>query len=63
MRALSWSIRLLDGFENTADHVAGRLPEHFREAGFEAVETRSELSTPYGTMALYSARRPSASRA
>ncbi|MBI4589661.1 MAG: class I SAM-dependent methyltransferase [Candidatus Rokubacteria bacterium] len=58
MRVLSYSIQLLDGFANTADHVEGRLPQYFREAGFEAVELRSQLATPYGTMALYSARRP-----
>lgn len=58
MRVLSYSIQLLDGFANTADHIEGRLPQYYREAGFEAVELRSELPTPYGTMALYSARRP-----
>jgi ubiquinone/menaquinone biosynthesis C-methylase UbiE len=58
MHVLFWSIRLVDGFANTADHVAGRLPDYFRDAGFEAVELRSQLPTPYGTMALYSGRRP-----
>lgn len=58
MQVLSVSIRLLDGAANTADNLAGRIPVLLREAGFVEVATRDQLSTLYGTLALYSARRP-----
>lgn len=58
MRLLFYSIQLLDGFPNTSDHVAGLLPQYFRDAGFDEVSVRDELSTVYGTLALYSGRRP-----
>jgi ubiquinone/menaquinone biosynthesis C-methylase UbiE len=50
-------IRLLDGFENTADNVHGELPRIFEEAGLEGAEQTNRLRTPLGTLALYRARR------
>jgi ubiquinone/menaquinone biosynthesis C-methylase UbiE len=50
-------IRLLDGFENTADNVHGELPGIFEEAGLESAEQTDRLRTVLGTMALYRARR------
>ncbi len=50
-------IRLLDGFENTADNVHGELPGIFEEAGLENAEQTDRLRTVFGTMALYRARR------
>ena len=57
MRPLFYSVQILDGFANTRDHVAGRLPDFFREAGLQEVALVRELSTIYGTWALYSARK------
>jgi ubiquinone/menaquinone biosynthesis C-methylase UbiE len=50
-------IRLLDGFDNTADNVQGELPRIFEEAGLEAAEETNRLRTPLGTLALYRAER------
>jgi ubiquinone/menaquinone biosynthesis C-methylase UbiE len=50
-------IRLLDGFENTADNVHGELPRIFEEAGLEGAEETDRLRTPLGTLALYRAER------
>lgn len=58
MRIAFLLIRLLDGFSNTADNAAGRLPDLMREAGFTDVQVRREFATVFGTMALYSARKP-----
>lgn len=57
MRLAFHGIQLLDGYETTADNVAGRLPEFMREAGFaEAAET-GRYRTVFGTMSLYRARK------
>jgi ubiquinone/menaquinone biosynthesis C-methylase UbiE len=56
MAAAFLSIRLLDGFENTADNVHGELPRIFEEAGLEKAEQTNRLRTPLGTIALYRAR-------
>ena len=58
MRALSLSIRLLDGFEPTRDNFSGRLPEIFEEGGLLDVRQTGQLRTIFGTIALYSARTP-----
>ena len=50
-------IRLLDGFENTADNVHGELPRIFEEAGLEHAEQTNRLRTVLGTLALYRAER------
>jgi ubiquinone/menaquinone biosynthesis C-methylase UbiE len=50
-------IRLLDGFENTADNVHGDLPRIFEEAGLAGAKQTGRLRTPLGTMALYRAER------
>jgi ubiquinone/menaquinone biosynthesis C-methylase UbiE len=50
-------IRLLDGFENTADNVHGELPSIFEDAGLEQAEQTDSLRTVLGTMALYRAHR------
>ncbi len=58
MRVLFFSVQLLDGFPNTRQHVAGELPLLLQSSGFEQVAVRAELATLYGTLALYSARKP-----
>lgn len=60
MRSLFLSIQLLDGYENTADNVAGKLPLLFEQAGFKDACQRQSINTIYGTMALYSATKPAA---
>jgi len=57
MRALFLGIQLLDGFENTREHVEGRLPELLSSARLTRISTREEFSTLYGTLSLYSATR------
>lgn len=58
MRAASWSIRLLDGFENTRDNLLGRLPALMSEAGFIHVEETRRRATPFGTLAFYQGASP-----
>ena len=58
MRFLFYGIQLLDGFQNTTENVAGRLPEIFASAGFEDVAVTRAFSTVFGTMTLYRATRP-----
>jgi ubiquinone/menaquinone biosynthesis C-methylase UbiE len=59
MRGLFLFIQLLDGFKNTRDNVSGKLIIIFKEAGFSEVVQRRTFSTVFGTMALYSAVKPS----
>lgn len=59
MRGLFLFIQLLDGFKNTQDNVSGKLITLFEQAGFVEVTQRQTFSTVYGTMALYSAVKPS----
>ena len=58
MAAAFLSIRMLDGFENTADNVHGELPRIFEEAGLEHAEQTDRLRTVLGTLALCRADRP-----
>ena len=57
MRTLFLSVRLLDGFENTHDNVAGFLPRLMLEAGATNASSTSQIDTVYGTLALYRASR------
>lgn len=57
MRTLFIFIQLLDGFETTADHVAGRLPELICEAGFADVQEITHYATLFGTLTLYRAKK------
>lgn len=59
MRGLFLFVQLLDGFESTQDNVSGKLTKLFEQAGFVQVSQRQTFSTIYGTMALYSAVKPS----
>lgn len=59
MRALFLFVQVLDGFKNTQDNVSGKLIDLFEHAGFVQVLQRQTFSTVYGTMALYSAVKPS----
>ena len=53
MAAAFLSIRLLDGFENTAENVHGELPRIFEEAGLEKAEQTDRIRTIFGTLVLY----------
>jgi ubiquinone/menaquinone biosynthesis C-methylase UbiE len=46
----------IDGFDRTADHRAGRLPEFLRDAGFGAVERYDRLRTWFGSLDLLTAK-------
>ena len=54
-RAAFLGVQLLDGFPNTRDNVAGRLPELFVEAGFHGVSETRSFPTVLGSMSLYRA--------
>lgn len=58
MRILFYAVQLLDGFENTRDNMQGRLPELIGNGGLEDVEVRDEMDTVFGTMTLYSGKKP-----
>jgi ubiquinone/menaquinone biosynthesis C-methylase UbiE len=60
MRLLFLPVRLGDGLEQTRDNAAGRLPEIFAGAGLEQAMETERLRTPFGTLALYRARKPMA---
>lgn len=58
--ALFFVSQAIDGFDRTADHRAGRLPQLLREAGFSEVERYGRLRTPFGSLDLIGAVRLSA---
>src|SRR3954447_20896220 len=58
MAAAFLGIRVLDGFENTAENVHGELPRIFEEAGLDRAEQTARLRTLLGTLAIYRAGRP-----
>ncbi len=51
-------VRLLDGFEQTADHSAGRLTSLIHEAGFKGMETLRTRIHPLGTIIHLRAEKP-----
>lgn len=56
--APAWLISLVvRRLERTADNIAGRLPEMFRQAGFTAVAQTEQHMTIVGTLALYRGRK------
>jgi len=57
MSAVFYLSQAIDGFDRTADHRAGRLPEMLDEAGFTAVERYDRLRTAFGSLDLLSAGR------
>jgi len=57
MAAAFLGIRLLDGFENTAENYRGYLPRIFEEAGLARAQQTDRLRTMFGTLALYRAER------
>jgi ubiquinone/menaquinone biosynthesis C-methylase UbiE len=57
MRLLFAVLQVQDGFSNTADHPAGRLPGMVETAGFDNVESRGSLRTTWGSFELLAADR------
>ena len=56
--APAWLISLVfRRLERTADNIAGRLPEMFRQASFIAVEQTEQYMTILGALALYQGRK------
>lgn len=59
--ALAYLISLVERrFEETADEIAGMLPEMFRKAGFEDVSEPVRFMTIFGTISLYRGGKPTA---
>jgi SAM-dependent methyltransferase len=54
-RAGFFMLRLLDGFENTADHAAGRLPSLVAQAGFGNVRIEQHWRTLWGRLEIIAA--------
>lgn len=52
MRSLFFLVQLLDGFPNTNDSVAGRLPGMLIEAGAREVDEHQHFNTILGTLRL-----------
>lgn len=57
MRSLFFPVRLLDGFSNTRENVAGLLPQLVREAGAGNVDQHSSYNTIFGTLRLLCATK------
>jgi ubiquinone/menaquinone biosynthesis C-methylase UbiE len=57
MRSAFFVLQLIDGFDGTRDHVAGRLPGFVEGAGFGPVERHDRLRTAWGSFELLSAAR------
>lgn len=63
MRGAFLLLQALDGFANTRDHAAGRLPAFVRDAAFAAVTSYAHLRTVWGSLELIEAIKPPASGA
>jgi ubiquinone/menaquinone biosynthesis C-methylase UbiE len=55
MRAAFGVLQLIDGFDGTRDHAAGRLPALIRAAGFRTIERYGRLRTGWGTLEMFDA--------
>jgi SAM-dependent methyltransferase len=51
-------LMLFDGVAGTADHAAGRLPSFVTDTGFKSARMWLRLPTPWGTLEVMSADRP-----
>jgi SAM-dependent methyltransferase len=62
MRAAFLMLQLLDGFENTRDHAAGRVPSLLTHAGFVEVRVERRWRTLWGSLELIAAASEPLSR-
>jgi ubiquinone/menaquinone biosynthesis C-methylase UbiE len=51
-------LRAVDGAAGLDDHRAGRLLDYIRDARFTALERHNRLPTAWGTLEIWTARRP-----
>lgn len=58
MRVLFTGVRIFDGFERTRENAAGALPRIFEQAGLAQAMETDRMRTAFGTLSLYSARKP-----
>lgn len=58
MKFLSYLVRMLDGFDTTADSFNGRLPALLFEAGFVDIDETGLFNTMFGTIRLHRCRKP-----
>jgi hypothetical protein len=56
MSGLFYVVQIGDGFDRTADHRAGRLPDFITDAGFGGVERYGRFRTGFGVIELLRAR-------
>lgn len=49
---------LMRRLEEASDNIKGLLPEMLRDAGFEQVQETARYMTIFGTLSLYTARKP-----
>lgn len=56
MSGLFYVVQIADGFDRTADHRAGRLPELVERAGFESPQRYGSFRTGFGVIELLTAR-------
>lgn len=59
LRASFFVLQILDGFDGTRDHAAGRIPELVRASGFYDVHVYRRLRTAWGTLELLEASKSS----
>ncbi|MDQ3677997.1 MAG: class I SAM-dependent methyltransferase [Actinomycetota bacterium] len=59
LRASFFVLQVIDGFEGTRDHAAGRVPELIHAAGFCDVQRYRRLRTAWGPLDLLEARKHS----
>jgi len=57
LRASFFVLQVLDGFDGTRDHAAGRIPELVRASGFCEVRVYAHRRTLWGTLELIEARK------
>jgi hypothetical protein len=55
MRAAFFVLQLLDGFQTTREHAAGRLPSLVAQAGFSRVSVGARWRTLWGSLELITA--------
>lgn len=58
VRAAFFGLQLLDGFTNTADNVAGLLPDYVADAGFTGVDRLKRIRTVAGSFEILRASAP-----
>ncbi|MEJ7824756.1 MAG: methyltransferase domain-containing protein [Solirubrobacteraceae bacterium] len=58
LRASFYVLQIIDGFDGTRDHAAGRIAQLVGASGFDDVHVHRRLRTAWGTLELLEARTP-----